>query len=242
MSEPVMGRIHSIETLGAVDGPGLRYVVFVQGCPLKCLYCHNPDSWDFNKGTLTNSKSVVENIKPYIGFIKNGGVTISGGEPLAQPDFVLDIISRCHELGLHVAIDTSGAINLGAVSHIIDAADLLLLDIKAIDKDVFKELTSVPNTATMKLLEYTRVTNKPIWIRHVLVPGYTLDTTQLEKLADFLMLYPNIEKVELLPFHKMGEYKWQELGKEYKLFDTKEPTLEEVKDAEDIFRKRGLIK
>ncbi|NLJ16835.1 MAG: pyruvate formate lyase-activating protein [Clostridiales bacterium] len=242
MSEPVMGRIHSIETLGAVDGPGLRYVVFVQGCPLKCLYCHNPDSWDFNKGTLTNSKSVVENIKPYIGFIKNGGVTISGGEPLAQPDFVLDIISRCHELGLHVAIDTSGAINLGAVSHIIDAADLLLLDIKAIDKDVFKELTSVPNTATMKLLEYTRVTNKPIWIRHVLVPGYTLDTTQLEKLADFLMLYPNIEKVELLPFHKMGEYKWQELGKEYKLFDTREPTLEEVKDAEDIFRKRGLIK
>lgn len=242
MSEPVMGRIHSIETLGAVDGPGLRYIVFVQGCPLKCLYCHNPDSWDFNKGTLTNSKSVVENIKPYIGFIKNGGVTISGGEPLAQPDFVLDIISRCHELGLHVAIDTSGAINLGAVSHIIDAADLLLLDIKAIDKDVFKELTSVPNTATMKLLEYTRVTNKPIWIRHVLVPGYTLDTTQLEKLADFLMLYPNIEKVELLPFHKMGEYKWQELGKEYKLFDTREPTLEEVKDAEDIFRKRGLIK
>lgn len=242
MSEPVMGRIHSIETLGAVDGPGLRYVVFVQGCPLKCLYCHNPDSWDFNKGTLTNSKSVVENIKPYIGFIKNGGVTISGGEPLAQPDFVLDIINRCHELGLHVAIDTSGAINLGAVSHIIDAADLLLLDIKAIDKDVFKELTSVPNTATMKLLEYTRVTNKPIWIRHVLVPGYTLDTTQLEKLADFLMLYPNIEKVELLPFHKMGEYKWQELGKEYKLFDTREPTLEEVKDAEDIFRKRGLIK
>ena len=241
MSDAIMGRIHSIETLGAVDGPGLRYVLFVQGCPLKCLYCHNPDSWDFTKGTLTNSKSVVENIKPYISFIKNGGVTISGGEPLAQPEFVLDIINRCHELGLHVAIDTSGAINLRAVSHVIDAADMLLLDIKALDDDVFTELTSVSNAATMRILEYTRVTNKPIWIRHVLVPGYTLDYKKLENLADFLMLYPNIQKIELLPFHKMGEFKWEELGKEYKLYDTREPTFEEIQKAEEIFKVRGLI-
>lgn len=241
MANAIMGRIHSIETLGAVDGPGLRYVIFVQGCPLKCVYCHNPDSWDFDKGTLTNSKSVVENIKPYIGFIKNGGVTISGGEPLAQPDFVFDIIKRCHDLGLHVAIDTSGAVNLSAVSHVIDEADLLLLDIKALDDDDFTAITSVSNRATMKMLEYTRVTNKPIWIRHVILPNYTLDMKKLEDLADFLMLFPNIEKVELLPFHKMGEYKWEELGQDYVLYETREPTPEEVEQAEEIFRKRGLI-
>lgn len=240
MSEPVLGRIHSIETFGAVDGPGIRYIVFLQGCPLKCLFCHNPDSWDMKGGIETNSKSVVENIKPYMSFIKSGGVTLSGGEPLAQPKFALDIINRCKALGLHTALDTAGSIPLNISAPVIDAADMLLLDVKAIDDDMSKIVTGYSNNLPLQTLEYTRKTKKPVWIRHVLLPGYSMTRLQLERLADHLMLFDNIEKVELLPFHKMGEFKWRELGMKYELFETPEPTVEEIHEATDIFKSRGL--
>lgn len=240
MSEPVLGRIHSIETFGAVDGPGIRYIVFLQGCPLKCLFCHNPDSWDMKGGIETNSKSVVENIKPYMSFIKSGGVTLSGGEPLAQPKFALDIINRSKALGLHIALDTAGSIPLNISAPVIDAADMLLLDVKAIDDDMSKIVTGFSNNLPLQTLEYTRKTKKPVWIRHVLLPGYSMTKIQLERLADHLMLFDNIEKVELLPFHKMGEFKWRELGMKYELFETPEPTVEEIHEATDIFKSRGL--
>ncbi len=240
MSEPVLGRIHSIETFGAVDGPGIRYIVFLQGCPLKCLFCHNPDSWDMKGGIETNSKSVVENIKPYMSFIKSGGVTLSGGEPLAQPKFAFDIINRCKALGLHTALDTAGSIPLNISAPVIDAADMLLLDVKAIDDDMSKIVTGYSNNLPLQTLEYTRKTKKPVWIRHVLLPGYSMTRLQLERLADHLMLFDNIEKVELLPFHKMGEFKWRKLGMKYELFETPEPTVEEIHEATDIFKSRGL--
>ena len=212
------GKIHSIETFGAVDGPGIRYVIFVQGCPLRCLFCHNPDSWNLKDGKTVCSEDLVKNILEYRNFIEKGGVTISGGEPLFQPEFVSDILDLCRKNNLHTALDTAGSVPIEISKPVIDKADMLLLD----------------------TLNYTREVNKPIWIRHVLLPGYSFTADQLEELAEFLTAYPNIEKVELLPFHKMGEYKWEELGLPYKLYDTQPPSSEEYKKAVEIFRKHNL--
>ncbi|WP_312640654.1 pyruvate formate-lyase-activating protein [Hydrogenoanaerobacterium sp.] len=240
MEQAVTGRIHSIETFGAVDGPGVRYVLFLQGCRMKCLFCHNPDTWECGGGRLISSEEVIEDIKSYRNFIKNGGVTISGGEPLLQPEFVLDIINRCKGLGFHTAIDTAGSQDLAVSQPVIDAADLILLDIKALEPQVCVELTGMDNRHELKTLDYCQRTAKPVWIRHVLLPGYTLDRDRLTKLADFLKPYSCIEKVELLPFHKMGEFKWKELGMEYQLYDTPVPTREEIQMATEIFKSRGL--
>lgn len=240
MNEPVEGRIHSVETFGAVDGPGVRYVVFVQGCPLHCLYCHNPDSWAAEGGHLTDSAQVVADILPYRNFIRRGGVTVSGGEPLFQPAFTADILRRCKAEGLHTALDTAGSVSLPIAKQAIDAADLLLLDIKTLDPALHEMLTGKPIHYPLQTLEYCREIGKPVWIRHVLVPGYTLVPERLEALAVHLTHFPNIERVELLPFHKMGEYKWQELGERYRLYDTPAPTPEAVEEARAIFASRGL--
>jgi pyruvate formate lyase activating enzyme len=237
---PVVGRIHSIESFGAVDGPGIRYVLFVQGCPLKCLFCHNPDSWCEYEGTLTDSEKIANDIATYKNYIKNGGVTISGGEPLFQPAFVVDILKRCKSMGLHTAVDTSGGVGLVLAKPVIDAADMLLLDIKALDPVLCKELTGKSNENALEILDYCEKIGKPIWIRHVMVPGYTLEKKSLEDLADYLTAFTCIKKIELLPFHKMGEYKWEQLGKEYSLTNTPEPTREEIKMANEIFRQRKL--
>ncbi len=236
----VTGRIHSVETFGAVDGPGVRYVVFVQGCPLRCLYCHNPDSWKFKSGKEITSEELTEQILEYKSYIKRGGVTISGGEPLAQPEFVTDIIRRCHAENLHVAIDTSGSISLVVAKQVIDEADMLLLDIKSDDKELCYRLTGRQNDNAYKILDYCEEIGKPVWIRHVLLPGYTLKKERLEGLADFLKSYKCVQKTELLPFHKMGEYKWEVLKEKYLLYDTPAPTAEETEEAKNIFRSRGL--
>ena len=240
MNTPVQGRIHSIETFGAVDGPGVRYVLFMQGCPLKCKYCHNPDSWNTTEGKVVTSEEIADDIKSYLNFIKKGGITISGGEPLLQADFILDLIKRCKKLGLHTAIDTAGSIPLERSQAVIDEADLLLLDIKSLDDDICTDLTGVSNSNTLKTLEYCESIGKPVWIRHVMVPGITLNNNLLEKLADFLKDYSCIENVELLPFHKMGEYKWEQLNMKYELYDTPQPEPEQIKMAKEIFIKRGL--
>lgn len=236
----VAGHIHSVESFGAVDGPGIRYVLFVQGCPLQCLFCHNPDTWYANDGKIAYSDDIVKDIISYKNFIKTGGVTISGGEPLMQPDFVLDIIEQCRRLGIHTAIDTSGAVPLSVCKSVIDAADLILLDIKSLDNVICKVLTGKGNENALAMLDYCEKVQKPVWIRHVMVPGYTLQDDMLIKLADYLKPFKCIEKVELLAFHKMGEFKWQQLKREYLLADTKEPTMQEVAHAKEIFTQRGL--
>lgn len=236
----ISGRIHSVETFGALDGPGIRYVVFIQGCPLRCVYCHNPDSWCEQDGELRTAGEVVEDILRYRSFIKTGGVTLSGGEPLMQPDFCLEIIRRCHEKEMHVAIDTSGGILLEACKPVIEEADLLLLDIKSLDEKLCIAITGKTGKNALQILRYREAMNKPVWIRHVIVPGLTLKPELLEALADFLTAYQCVERVEILPFHKMGEYKWKELGRRYSLADVAEPSPEEVEAARDIFRKRGL--
>lgn len=236
----VMGRIHSVESFGALDGPGIRYVLFLQGCPLRCVYCHNPDSWCAEGGQLIGSADVVRDILRYKNFIKNGGVTLSGGEPLMQPDFAAAIIEGCKEHGLHTAIDTSGAISLLLCREAVETADLLLLDIKAANDELFQKITGRSIVNTLEMLTARENIGKPVWIRHVLVPGITMDDKQLHALGEMLRNYSCIERLELLPFHKMGEFKWDELGLPYTLSETQPPKPEQVEHARALLRGYGL--
>lgn len=240
MNREITGRIHSIESFGSVDGPGIRYVLFVQGCPLKCLYCHNPDTWAFDGGKIVTAGEMVDDIVTYRNFIEKGGVTISGGEPLLQQEFCAEILDGCHEHGLHTALDTSGIIPVEMVRDTLDKADLILLDIKSIDNAMCEKITGASNHNALETLRYREERGMDVWIRHVVVPGYTLDFKMLEKMADFLKDFACIKKVELLPFHKMGEYKWKELNRPYFLTDVPEPAEEDMKKAAEIFGSRGI--
>jgi pyruvate formate lyase activating enzyme len=236
----VMGRIHSVESFGALDGPGIRYVLFLQGCAFRCVYCHNPDSWCVTSGQEIGSVDVLRDILRYKNFIKNGGVTLSGGEPLIQPDFVVSILEGCIEHKLHTAIDTAGGVSLLMCGRAVELADLLLLDIKAADDGLFRKITGHSIYNTLDMLDFCEKIGKPVWIRHVLVPDLTLDDIQLNKLGKLLRHYDCIERVELLPFHKMGEYKWEELKKTYKLYNTRTPLPQEVEHAKELLHGYGL--
>lgn len=235
--ESVKGRIHSIETFGAVDGPGIRYVIFFQGCRLRCLYCHNPDSWALEEGILTSAVEVVKDILPYKNFIKTGGVTLSGGEPLLQSEFAIEILQRCRREGLHTALDTAGAVPIEESRCVIDEADMLLLDIKATNATMAERITEKKfvHEHAIETLDYCEKTKKPVWIRHVLLPEYTLSKYLIKELALFLSAYRCVERVDLLPFHKMGEYKWEFLGETYALADTHAPSIAEVNEVEKVF-------
>lgn len=236
----ILGRVHSVETFGTVDGPGLRYVLFLQGCHLRCKYCHNPDSWKLNCGKLTTSEKVIEDVLEYRSFISNGGLTVSGGEPLLQSDFVEELFKKAHQHNIHCTIDTAGSVELDKSKNALKEADLILLDIKSIDNKMCWSLTSQGNENTLATLEYLQSINKPVWIRHVLVPGWTLEERQLRSLATYLSTFTNIEKIELLPFHKMGEYKYESLGYNYTLKETTEPTVLELENAHSIFEEFSL--
>lgn len=224
------GYIHSVETCGTVDGPGIRYVVFMQGCSLRCQYCHNPDTWEMQNGTKYLPQELFTDILKYKKFIKNGGVTLSGGEPLLQSEFAYELIELCKQNGIHTALDTSGIIPLDRCKDAIDAADMVLLDIKSIDEAVCKLLTGASNKNALKLLDYLEKTNKSVWIRQVILPGITDNTEHLERLAKHLSKFTVIEKVELIPFHKMGEFKWERLKLDYKL-SLIQPPSEQAMDS-----------
>lgn len=235
------GHIHSIETCGTVDGPGIRFVIYTQGCPLRCLYCHNPDCRYWADGRAVTDDQLIAEIRTYASYIKPpGGVTISGGEPLMQPNFVREICRRCKELGIHTALDTSGYANLHTAQEVLDFVDLVLLDIKSFDPKTYTKVTSVSIEPTLNLAKYLSDINKPTWIRFVLVPGLTDDPHNVEGLADFVATLRNVEKVEVLPFHKMGEYKWEQLGYEYQLKDAMPPTSEAIQRTIDIFKRREI--
>lgn len=235
-----MGRIHSIETFGSLDGPGIRYLIFLQGCPLRCVYCHNPDTWEVNSKNLMSSTNLMKDILKYKNFIANGGVTISGGEPLIQSEFCADIINKCHEHKIHCAIDTSGGVSLSKCQDAIDAADLILLDIKALDPELCRKITGFDNELALKILDHCERTKKDVWIRHVLVPTLTLDEKNLTELADFLSGFSCVKKVDLLPFHKLGEYKWKAMGIKSMCEGIPVPTSDEVEFAKNIFRSNNL--
>jgi len=235
-SSPVYGQIHSIETCGMVDGPGIRYVIFMQGCPLRCLYCHNPDALSFTGGKAISVDEVVKDISKYKSYISGdkGGVTISGGEPLAQIDFVREVFERCEEMGIHTTLDTSGFVDVERVKDLLEYVNLVLLDIKSITPKQHIKVTGFSNEKIIKFANYLKKIKKPIWIRFVLVPGLTDDLDEIKKMEEFLSAMDNVEKIEVLPFHKMGEFKWKELGYEYKLKDTPTPTKELVEKVKSI--------
>ncbi|MGF7142645.1 pyruvate formate lyase activating enzyme [Anaerotaenia torta] len=237
----VLGRIHSLESFGTVDGPGIRFVVFLQGCPLRCKFCHNPDTWDTHKGTEYSPEELFQEIiqyKSYLEFSK-GGVTFTGGEPLLQAPFVLEVCKLLKAQGISVAIDTSGFIWNDAVKEVLEYTDLVLLDIKNYDPIVYKEVTGVPLDPTLRTLDYLREHKIETWIRYVLVPGLTDNLDSVRDLSRHLDQYPNVSRIELLPFHKMGEYKWKELGLSYTLADTKEPEKELIREVREILSENG---
>ncbi|MFV0538168.1 MAG: pyruvate formate-lyase-activating protein [Dysgonomonas sp.] len=234
------GYIHSFETFGTKDGPGIRFVLFTQGCPLRCLYCHNPDTWKTNesKYVLTPEEVFLEIEK--VRMFTKGGITISGGEPLLQAEFILELFRICKANNIHTAIDTSGIYLNDKVKEVLDYTDLILLDIKHINPIKYKELTSAPLEPTFKFMEYLASNNKPVWLRYVLVPGYTDDENDLVEWAKYASQFKNVERVDILPFHQMAMHKWEQLGIDYKLGNIQPPTQELIEKASTIFKSYGL--
>ena len=230
------GRIHSFESLGAVDGPGVRFVVFMQGCSLKCKYCQNRDTWNLKGGTTYSSDEIVEKILRYKNYIiPNGGVTISGGEPLLQTKFLIELFTKLKKYNIHTCIDTSGSVVLtDEIKELIDLTDLFLLDIKCINDEKAINLTGVSNKKELEFANYLSSINKPMWIRQVLVPGYTDDEQDLVKLKEFISTLKSVEKVEILPYHDLGKFKWEQLGEIYPLEKVRTANNDDVKRAKEI--------
>lgn len=235
------GNIHSFESFGTVDGPGIRYVVFMQGCPMRCKYCHNPDTWKFGAGKNYTAEAVFKEILKYKNYIKNGGVTVSGGEPLMQPDFVAELFSLLKSEGIHTALDTSGVTfdkdNPQSVErhlNVLRYTDLVLLDIKHIDGERHKDLTGLSNENTLDFARFLSGNGKKMWIRHVLVPGITDNDEYLEKLKQFISGLKTVEKTEVLPYHTMGEVKYEKLGLLYPLKGVQQPSKERIENAKNI--------
>ena len=241
----VAGKIHSIETCGTVDGPGIRYVIFAQGCPLRCLYCHNPDTWALDgKGlTLMPVSELVSDILKYRSYFKfsGGGVTLTGGEPLLQKQFASALFKECKREGLHTALDTSGYDDIdAATAQLLKNTDLVLMDIKSISPVTFKKVTGFPIDKTLEFSNYLCREKIPAWVRFVLVPGLTDDEQELHGLASYLTTLSNVQRVGILPFHQLGAYKWKDLNIRYKLDNTPEPTPAQTERVRDLFRSYGF--
>lgn len=246
----MQGRIHSLESFGTVDGPGTRFVVFVQGCPMRCAYCHNPDTWEMNGGTLMEPAEIIEQYDRNAAFYANGGgITVTGGEPLMQVDFMIDLFTLAKKKNIHTCIDTSGiAFNpdnapfLEKLDKLMTMTDLVMLDIKHIDPEKHKDLTAQPNDNILKFAAYLDEKNVDMWIRHVIVPGITDDDKYLFDLGYFIGQFRNLKALDALPYHTMGKPKYEKLGMKYKL-EGVEPMnkgvlLEKKKVILDGIRKR----
>lgn len=235
------GRIHSIESFGLVDGPGVRSVVFLQGCAMRCRYCHNPDTWEKSGGEEWESEKLFQKLyrfKPY--WKENGGITVSGGEAMLQMEFVTELfeIAKLHQV--HTALDTSGNPFLmedqyqKKFNKLMEVTDLFIVDIKEMDSKRHKDLTGHGNQNILTMIEYLSIHKKPMWIRHVLVPGLTDSEESLKDLKKFLDSLQSVEKVEILPYHAMGVHKWEALEIPYSLNDTIPPTKQEIERAKQI--------
>jgi len=236
------GFIHSFETAGTLDGPGIRFVVFMTGCPLRCQYCQNPDTWHVRNGSPMSVDQVMREIEKYAGFLikAGGGITFSGGEPLVQIKFLANLLRKCKQRGLHTAVDTSGVLGERMTDAMLADTDLVLLDIKAFDPDIYRQITGGKVAATQEFAKRLSSMAKPTWIRFVLVPQLTDDFEDIEHLADFVADLQGVERVEVLPFHKMGEHKWEALNLDYQLKETEPPSEELIARIHDQFRKRQL--
>lgn len=243
------GYIHSTESFGTVDGPGIRYVVFFQGCPLRCQYCHNPDTWKFGGGREVTAEELLAEYDSYKEFLKTGGITATGGEPLAQADFLAELFSLAKLRGIHTCLDTSGAVfnpeSHSKIDRVLDYTDLVMLDIKHIDSEAHRNLTGQGNKNILTFAEYLSTRKIPIWVRHVVVPGITDGEDELFRLGEFLSRLSTLKALDVLPYHDMGKTKYKELGIAYPLEDVAPLPKEEAVRARNIIMsgiKSGLKK
>ncbi|MFJ4077678.1 pyruvate formate-lyase-activating protein [Streptomyces iakyrus] len=236
------GRIHSWDLSTGVDGPGTRFVLFVNGCPLRCLYCANPDTWHLRDGREATVDEVMAEIEKFRPFVTTagGGVTITGGEPLLQPAFTAAVLRRCKEAGLHTALDTSGFLGARATDELLTDTDLVLLDIKSFDVGTYRKLTGGDLGPTLSFATRLDRLGVPMWIRYVLVPGWTDDPRAVEGLARFLSGLGNVQRVDVLPFHKLGAGKYEALGIPFPLRDNPVPDAALVDRVRGQFREHGL--
>lgn len=233
----LIGRVHSFETFGAVDGPGIRFVIFMQGCSLQCKYCQNRDTWETNAGNQYSAEELLNKILKYKNYFlaSGGGVTVSGGEPLLQYKFLIELFTLLKKENIHTAIDTSGNVDLtDDMKKLIDLTDLFLLDIKCINDEICKKLTGVSNKKELAFAKYLSSINKPTWIRQVIVPTITDRTEDLLALKDFLSTLTNVEKIELLPYHDLGKSKWIKLGLKYELENIRVANNNDIEYAKRI--------
>jgi len=239
------GYIHSTESFGTVDGPGVRFVVFCQGCPMRCKYCHNPDTWEPGKGTRMSPEALIREYMRNKAFYSRGGITVTGGEPLLQIDFLLELFALAKEKGIHTCIDTSGATYREGESaynekleRLMALTDLVMLDIKHIDDLAHRELTGQPNSGVLAFAKYLESRNVPLWVRHVLVPGITDDEGALERLCSFIGGLRNLKALDVLPYHTMGQSKYESLGIPYPLEGVEPATKEQATRAREIILRR----
>ena len=232
--------VYHIERFGTVDGPGIRYVLFLKGCPFRCKYCHNRDSWSTEVKTLMTASEVIADYQKYASFYENGGLTISGGEPLLQSAFLLELCQLAKKKQIHVTLDTAAASyhthNQERIHEILRYVDLVLLDIKAMSDTIHRDLVGTSNQRVLAFAKYLQKIAKPTWIRHVLIPYYTLNIPELKALATFIKPMTNVLKIEVLPYHKMGDHKWKDLGIKNPLEGIIEPNSMEVALAEKILK------
>lgn len=235
------GYVHSIETCGTVDGPGLRYVIFLQGCPMRCQYCHNPDTWEPGKGDQMTVDEVLKGFYSNRPFYKSGGVTVTGGEPMMQMDFLLELFTKLHKDGIHTCLDTSGVMFqegneefMKKLDALLLVTDLVMLDIKHINDEKHKELTKHSNQRILAFAKYLDEKNVKIWIRHVVVPGITLFQEYLEQLGEFMSTLHNVQALDVLPYHSMGKVKYDNLQIPYPLEGVREATKEEAREAKNM--------
>jgi pyruvate formate lyase activating enzyme len=237
-----LGFLHSFTTGSAVDGPGVRVVAWTTGCMFQCLYCHNPDTWKMKNGTPVTVERAMEELRKYRHGLKvmSGGFTVSGGEPLVQDRFVVKLLSAAHGMGIHTALDTNGHFGDRLSDAELEAIDLVLLDIKTWDRERHRHLTGQDVEPTLEFARRLAARRRPVWLRFVLVPGLTDDPGDIANVARFVGGLGNVARVDVLPFHQMGRYKWAKLGLSYTLGDVKPPTVEEVERACALFRSEGL--
>lgn len=245
----ILGAIHSVESFGSADGPGVRYIIFLQGCAMRCKYCHNPDTWasqkDVKMQTADELLKTALRYKPY--WRETGGITISGGEALLQIDFLVDFCKKAKAQGVHVTIDTSGnpftkeEPFFSKFQELIQYVDLFMLDIKHIDNAKHEELTGQKNENILEMAKYLSENGKAMWIRHVLVPGITTDEKYLKELHDFIETLDTVERVEVLPYHTLGVFKWKELGLPYALEGVETPTKEQLDKANEILETKKYL-
>ena len=236
-----MGKIHSMESFGTVDGPGVRFVVFFEGCPMRCLYCHNPDTWHLEDGQEMSAEEILSRMERNRSFYRTGGITATGGEPMLQIDFLTELFAGAKERGIHTCLDTNGFVRRydPVIDELLEVTDLVMLDLKQINDEIHQNLVGVSNHRTLEFAKYLANKNVKVWIRYVVVPGWSDDDDSAHRLGEFTRDMGNVEKIELLPYHELGKHKWVAMGEEYKLDGVKPPKKETMERVKGILEQYG---